>query len=363
MIEYENLHKLNSPFADAFKTVFNRFLQEGSYILGEEVRLFEQEFASFCGSKYCIGVASGLDALYLSLIALDLPANSQVLVPSNTYIATILSIVNAGLQPVLVEPDLSTYNINPNLVEEHITPGTKAIVLVHLYGKPCAMDKIMALSAKYNLPVIEDCAQAHGALYKNKMAGTFGKFGAFSFYPTKNLGALGDAGAIITDDERMAQKLLALRNYGSNKKYHNQFTGINSRLDELQAAFLRVKLPHLNEINRHKQRLAAVYAELIINKEIILPVNETDAVSVFHIYNIRCNRRDELKAFLANHGIRTDIHYPIAPHLQQGYRHLFRGKTFPLSEEIHNTTLSLPVSFIHSEDDVKLVAETINNFK
>ena len=363
MVEYENLKKLNSRFESQFQEAFNKFLNKGTYILGEEVALFEQEFATFTESKYCIGVASGLDALYLSLVALDLPAQSEVLVPSNSYIATILSVVNAGLTPVLVEPRIDTYNINPSEVERCITPQTKAIIVVHLYGKTCEMDIISQIAQKYNLIVIEDCAQAHGAKYKNKTAGTWGKFGAFSFYPTKNLGALGDAGAIITDDHQMYLKIKALRNYGSHKKYYNRYYGLNSRLDELQAAFLRVKLKYLDAIIQHKEELVKLYRKHIKNNQVILPVTQNQNGDVYHIYNVRCQRRDELKDFLLKKGIKTEIHYPIPPHRQDAYKHLFIGKSYPISDEIHRTTLSLPISYSHTVEEIIFVAEAINDFK
>ncbi len=363
MVVYEDLARLNAQFKLEFTEAFNHFVSHGQYILGKQVTLFENQFASYCQTKHCIGLASGLDALYLSLIALDLPEGSEILVPSNTYIATILSIVNAGLRPVLIEPKLTTYNIDPDLLSKAITPKTKCIIVVHLYGKPCEMDTISALAEQHNLYIIEDCAQAHGATYKGKAVGSWGMFGAFSFYPSKNLGALGDAGAIVTNDDQMATKLKALRNYGSHKKYHNQYIGINSRLDELQAVFLNIKLKSLPEINNHKQRLARLYNSLITNPDIVLPVFQDNAEEVFHIYNVRCKKRDQLKQFLLDNHIQTEIHYPIAPHLQVAYKSYFAGLDFPISEEIHNTTLSLPISFIHTEKDVKLVADAINSFK
>ncbi len=362
MIEYEDLKRSNSSFESEFKQAFNSFINKGRYILGKEVELFEKEFAAYCGSKYCIGVASGLDALYLSLITLDLPKDSEVIVPSNTYIATILSIVNAGLKPVLAEPRIDTYNINPGLIEKNISNATRAIMVVHLYGKPCEMDSISAIAKQYNLTLIEDCAQAHGAKFANKKVGTWGRFGAFSFYPTKNFGALGDAGAIVTDDEEMAIKIKALRNYGSPLKYYNQYIGINSRLDELQAAFLRIKLPHLDAINQHKVQLASLYSKLISNTKIVLPVTQKNAEEVFHIYNIRCATRDDLKAFLLKKGINTEIHYPVAPHLQPAYSRMFANSTFPISEEIHKTTLSLPISYSHTVEDITYISKAINSY-
>jgi dTDP-4-amino-4,6-dideoxygalactose transaminase len=362
MIEYENLKNVNTSFEEEYKNFFNSFLAKGWYILGEQVEVFENEFAEYCGSRFCIGLASGLDALYLSLIALDLPENSEVIVPSNTYIATILSIVNAGLKPVLVEPEIDTYNIDPNLIEAHITSNTKAIMLVHLYGKPCKMDSILAISKKYGLEVIEDCAQAHGASYNDKKVGTWGKLGAFSFYPTKNLGALGDAGAIITDDEALAQKLRALRNYGSNKKYYNNYLGTNSRLDEVQAGFLRIKLRKLNEINQHKNILADIYRQRIVNEHIILPVKLNNAYESWHIFNVRTHERDLLKEHLYANGVQTEIHYPVPPHQQVAYKGILNN-SYPISEEIHQTTLSLPISYFHTDDDIRYVADVVNSFR
>jgi len=362
MIEYESLRKVNEPYQEAYHNVFKSFLEKGWYILGEEVKRFEEEFADYCGSRFCIGVANGLDALYLSLICLELPKDSEVLVPSNTYIATITSIVNAGLKPVLIEPEITTYNIDPDLIEEKITPKTKAIMVVHLYGKPCEMPKIMAIAEKYNLPVIEDCAQAHGAAVHTKKAGNWGAFGAFSFYPTKNLGALGDAGAITTNDETWANRLRALRNYGSHQKYFNDYIGINSRLDELQAAFLRIKLKDLDKLNQYKRRLAHIYFEEIKNPAIILPIKQENITDVYHIFNIRCRRRDELKEYLSKHGIKTEIHYPVAPHLQKGYKDIFDHKPYMISEEIHKTTLSLPISVSATEEEISFISQKINEF-
>lgn len=363
MIEYENLKLVNQPYEKAYTNALTDFLAKGWYILGEQVKLFEEEFAAYCGSKYCIGLASGLDALYLSLLALELPAGSEVLVPSNTYIATITSIVNAGLKPVLIEPKLGSYNIDPSLLNNKITNTTKAIMVVHLYGKPCEMKEIMAIAQQYRLPVIEDCAQAHGATVNNKQVGTWGMFGAFSFYPTKNLGALGDAGAIVTDNEEMAIKLRALRNYGSHQKYFNDYVGINSRLDELQATFLRIKLKDLDQLNNHKNKLARLYFELIDKEKYILPIKQENITDVFHIFNIRHKDRDRLKAYLLDLGIKTEIHYPLSPHQQKAYVHLFEDESYPISELIHQTTLSLPISIATTAEEVKLVCAALNNFQ
>jgi dTDP-4-amino-4,6-dideoxygalactose transaminase len=361
-IEYENLGKVNHLFFEDFRRSFSETLQRGWYILGNNVKQFENKFAEYIGSKYCIGVASGLDALMLSLRAFMFPENSEVIVPSNTYIATILAIVNNNLKPVLVEPDIRTYNINPVEIERKITSKTKAIIVVHLYGKACDMGEIVRLAEKYDLKIIEDCAQAHGAMYKNKKVGSFGDFGAFSFYPTKNLGALGDAGAITTDNENLASTIRKLRNYGSSVKYYNEIIGFNSRLDEIQAGFLSIKLSKLDEINRHKRKLADIYLKNL-KDEFIKPLIQQDYYDVYHIFNIRHPERDRLREYLLRNGIKTEIHYPVPPHRQKALEGIFDTKMkYPVSEEIHSSTLSLPISYGHTEDEIKKVVEVINNF-
>ncbi|KKB46602.1 MULTISPECIES: DegT/DnrJ/EryC1/StrS family aminotransferase [Parabacteroides] len=359
MIEYESLGRLNKSFEDEYVQCFRELLNSGWYILGKQVATFEEAFAQYCGTKHCIGVASGLDALMLALRCYDFPAGSEVLVPSNTYIATILSILQCGLKPVLVEPDIHTYNIDPLKIEEKITKNTKAIMVVHLYGKACDMEPIMQIAGKYKLPVIEDCAQAHGAMYKGQKVGTFG-IGAFSFYPTKNLGALGDAGAITTNDQEKKDLFMALRNYGSKIKYQNDYIGYNSRLDEIQAGLLSVKLKYLDKINRHKRDLAAIYLKEL-KDDFIKPSVSSDYFDVYHIFNIRHPKRDELKEYLLKNDIKTDIHYPIPPNKQKAMEGIIIGE-YPISEEIHRTTLSLPISFGHTEDDIYKVVETINKF-
>ncbi len=358
-IEYESLLNSNKQFMKAYLNAFQSVLESGWYILGNKVKTFENEFAIFCGTKHCVGVASGLDALILAMKVYNFPEGSEIIVPSNTYIATILSIVHCNLKPVLVEPELETYNINPSLIEEHITPLTRAIIVVHLYGKACNMESILEIANRHQLPVIEDCAQAHGAAFKGKPVGTFG-IGTFSFYPTKNLGALGDAGALTTDDEELAKKFRSLRNYGSEKKYQNDFIGYNSRLDEVQAALLSVKLKFLNKITEHKRKLASIYLKEL-NKDFICPVVSDDYYDVFHIFNIRHPQRNLLKEYLLKNGIKTEIHYPIPPHQQTAMKEIING-TFPISEEIHQTTLSLPISFGHTEDDIYRVVEVLNKF-
>jgi dTDP-4-amino-4,6-dideoxygalactose transaminase len=360
MIEYENLRKTNQTFEEKFKESFGDFLETGWYILGKEVENFEQSFAGYCGVNSCIGVASGLDALMLALKQANFPPYSEVIVPSNTYIATILSILQCGLKPVLVEPKIETYNIDPQKIEEKISSNTRAIMIVHLYGKSCDMDHIMLLCEKYNLLLIEDCAQSHGATYKNKMTGTFG-IGAFSFYPTKNLGALGDAGAITVNNSELAKKLRALRNYGSSIKYHNEYVGYNSRLDEIQARFLSVKLAFLNDINLHKRKLADLYLGNLKN-DFVLPSVDADYYDVYHIFNVRHPKRDALKEFLLKNGVKTEVHYPIPPHRQKAMQGILDKDEYPISEEIHSTTLSLPISYGHTQDEIFKVIEIMNKF-
>ncbi len=361
MIEYENLHNLNKPFFKEYEEAFKEVMQSGWYILGKKVTEFEQQFAAYCHSKYCVGVANGLDALTLSLKALDLPANAEVIVPSNTYIATILSIVQNGLQPVLVEPDIHSYNIDPAKIEQAITPNTKVIMVVHLYGKVCEMDKIMAIADKHGLKVIEDCAQSHGAKYKNKLSGSFGHYAAHSFYPTKNLGAMGDAGAITTSDPELTERVKVLRNYGSKVKYYNEVVGYNSRLDELQAALLLVKLKYLDQINEHKRMLAAIYQKEL-KSDFIKPQVTQDNYDVYHIYNIRHPKRDALKDHLLKNEIKTEIHYPVSPVKQLAMKNIIDKQITPISEEIHNTTLSLQISFYHTESEIHKVIEVLNKF-
>jgi len=361
MIEYENLRKVNEPFFKNFKCSFNELLKSGRYILGNNVNIIEREFASYCGSKYCVGVASGLDALILSLKVFDFEKESEVIVPSNTYIATILSIIHNQLKPVLVEPDIKTYNIDPYKIEEKITSKTKAIIVVHLYGKACNMNPIIKIAKKYNLKIIEDCAQAHGAEYKNKKVGTFGDLGAFSFYPTKNLGALGDAGAINTDNIELFEKIKCLRNYGEKVKYNNEFIGFNSRLDEIQAGLLSIKLKKLDEINKHKRMLAKIYMKNLKDCY-IKPLLEKDYFDVYHIFSIRHPKRDILKDFLLKNKIQTSIHYPIPPHKQKAMQGILNCACYPISEEIHNTILSLPISYFHTKDDIYKVIEIMNEF-
>ncbi len=345
---------------EQYRESFSDSLEKGWFILGNKVSTFEAEFAAYCGAGYCAGLASGLDALVLALKYFEFPEGSEVIVPANTYIATILAIYNNGLVPILVEPDLNTYNIDPLKIEAQITAKTKAIMVVHLYGKACDMDAIMAIAARHDLKVIEDCAQSHGALYKQKQTGTFGDFGAFSFYPTKNLGALGDGGALLSAAPDRIEKIKALRNYGCHEKYYNNYIGINSRLDEIQAGFLSVKLPFLDQINNHKRKLAEMY-QSGLRGDFVLPVVHPDYRDVYHIYAIRHPERDRLRAYLLENGIKTEIHYPVPPHQQNALKDKLEG-TYPISELIHKSTLSLPVSYCHNETQVEKVISVMNAF-
>lgn len=360
-IEYESLARVNAPFFKEYREVFDSVLKSGWYILGESVKKFEKEFADWNNSSNCIGVASGLDAITLSIASCNFEKGSEIIVPSNTYIATILSVLQNNLVPVPVEPSIESYNIDPAKIEAAITKKTRAIVIVHLYGRSCDMDPILAICKKHNLKLIEDCAQSHGATYKGKKTGTFGDFGAFSFYPTKNLGALGDAGAVVCQNNESAALIRKLRNYGSEKKYYNDVVGWNSRLDEIQAAFLSVKLKYLDKINEHKRELASIYLK-DLKSDFIKPSVDADHVDVYHIFCIRYPKRDALKEHLLKHDIKTEIHYPVSPNKQKAMAGLFNNKDFTISEEIHNTTLSLPISYFHSKEDIQRVVEVMNNF-
>ena len=352
--------ELDKDLRAAFERVYTR----SWYIEGVEDAAFEKAFAEYCESKYCVGVGNGLDALFLALKALGVGAGDEVIVPSNTYIATALAVTYVGATPVFVEPDIRTFNIDPSRIEEAITEKTKAIMPVHLYGQPCDMDPILTIAKKHNLFIIEDCAQAHGATYKGKVIGSFGDAAGFSFYPGKNLGALGDAGATVTNDEELAKKVRALGNYGSDYKYHHIYKGNNSRLDELQAAFLAAKLPHLNRMNEERRRIAQKYIDGIKNEEVILPYVPEYANPVWHIFGIRCKRRDELEKFLNDAGIGTNKHYPIPMHLQECYKDLgFKEGDFPIAEEISSTQLSIPMYYGMTDEEVHYVIDRVNEFK
>lgn len=365
MIPFLDLKVINTQHSIELKEAVLRVIDNGWYILGNEVKQFEQNFANYCNTRHCIGVANGLDALILIIRAYKelgiMQENDEIIVPANTYIASILAISENKLTPVLVEPDIRTYNINPELIEEKITSKTKAIMAVHLYGQVANMDEINAIAQKYNLKVIEDSAQAHGACYKNKHAGNLADASGFSFYPGKNLGALGDAGAITTNDDELASVIRALGNYGSNKKYENLYQGINSRLDELQAALLSVKLKYLDEANEKRRVIANYYLENIKNERIVLPtITEKDA-HVWHLFVIRTQHRARLQQYLLDNGIQTLIHYPIPPHKQNSYKNL-NNLSYPITELIHDEVLSLPISSVQAMEDTKRIVAEINDF-
>ncbi len=352
--------ELDQDLRNAFDRVFKR----SWYIEGVEDEAFEKAFAEYCGIEYCIGVGNGLDALMLALKALGIGEGDEVIVPSNTYIATALAVTYVGATPVFVEPKIETFCINPEKIESAITDKTKAIMPVHLYGQACDMDPIMAIARKHNLKVVEDCAQAHGATYKGKKVGTFGDAAGFSFYPGKNLGALGDAGAAITNDKELADKIRALGNYGSDYKYHHIYKGNNSRLDELQAAFLAAKLPHLERMNVERRRIANRYLNEISNDNVILPVIADNVVPVWHIFGIRCGNRASLEKHLNDCGIGTNKHYPIPMHLQDCYIDLGLKKgDLPIAEEISETELSIPMYYGMTDEEISYVIDAINNFK
>ena len=346
------------------RAAFERVYTRSWYIGGLEDEAFERAFSDYCNVNYCVGVGNGLDALMLALKALGIGKGDEVIVPSNTYIATVLAVTYVGAVPVFVEPDIRTFNINPELIEFAVTERTKAIMPVHLYGQPCDMNPIMKIAKKYNLFIIEDCAQAHGATYKGKKIGSFGDAAGFSFYPGKNLGALGDAGATVTNDKELSDKIRALGNYGSDYKYHHIYQVNNSRLDEMQAAFLAAKLPHLDKINIERRRIADEYLTGINNPEVILPYIPEDMCPVWHIFGIRCKRRDELESFLNERGIGTNKHYPIPIHLQECYRNLgFKRGDFPIAEEISATELSIPMYYGMTKEEIQYVIDSINEFK
>jgi len=349
--------ELDKELRNAFDRVFAR----SWYIEGVEDKAFEKAFAEYCGTKYCVGVGNGLDALMLALKALGIGDGDEVIVPSNTYIATALAVTYVGATPVFVEPFISTFNINPALIEEKITEKTKAIMPVHLYGQPCDMDPIMAIAKKYDLKVVEDCAQAHGAIYKGQRVGTFGDAAGFSFYPGKNLGALGDAGAVVTNNKDLADKIRALGNYGSDYKYHHIYKGNNSRLDEFQAAFLSVKLAYLDKMNSDRRRIASRYLNEITNPEVVLPTVVDSMVPVWHIFGLRCKNRTALEKHLNDKGIGTNKHYPIPIHMQDCYKDLgYKKGDFPVAEKISMTELSIPMYYGMTDDEIGYVIDAIN---
>lgn len=366
MIHFLNLKKLNQPFEVAFQKKMKQFLEGGWYILGNEVKQFETDFATYCGTKHCIGVGNGLDALVLIFKAYihlgKLEKGDEVIVPANTYIASILAILQADLVPVLVEPRLETYNINPEAIEAKITSKTKAILPVHLYGQLCEMKAINEIAQKYKLLVIEDAAQAHGSQFsENEKAGNLGHAAAFSFYPGKNLGALGDAGAITTNDDELANVLFSMRNYGSKVKYENEIIGVNSRLDELQAAFLNIKLKQLDSENEFRRSMAKRYLSEIKNDKITLPNWDLSQNHVFHLFLIRTADRLALQNYLKDNGIQTMIHYPIPPHKQKALVN-WNQLSFPITEKIHSEVLSIPLNSGLKASEIQHIITILNKF-
>ncbi len=365
MIPFLDLKGINNQYRDELIEACTRVIDSGWYIQGNEHKEFEKEFAQYCGTKYVIGVANGLDALVLILKAYKemgiMQDGNEVIVPSNTYIASILAISENNLVPVLVEPDIDTYLLDPSKIEDKITSKTKAIMSVHLYGQTCQMDEINEIAKKYNLKVIEDSAQSHGAYYKDKRCGNLGDASGFSFYPGKNLGALGDGGAVTTNDEELASTIKALGNYGSAKKYENIYKGTNSRLDEIQAAMLRIKLQHLDHEIENRRKIANYYLKNINNDKLILPTVRMDDNHVWHVFVIRTKNREKLQEYLKYNGIQTLIHYPIPPHKQHAYKE-WEDERCPISEQIHEEVLSLPISGIQSLEDTENIIQVINEF-
>ena len=361
MIKFLDLHKINERFRTEIDSRIKEVLDSGWYIHGKQDELFEKHFAAYCGVKHCIGCANGLDALNLIIRAYGFKEGDEIIVPANTYIASILAISENGCTPVLVEPSIDTYNIDPDLIEDAITPKTKAIMVVHLYGQAVQMDKVWALAKKYNLKVIEDSAQAHGALYNNKKVGALGDASGFSFYPGKNLGCLGDGGCVTTNDDELAAKIRAIANYGSDRKYHHIYKGVNSRLDEFQAAILDVKLSHLDKDNERRREISKYYRDNINNPKIILPKVYDEKSHVWHVFTIRTKNRDELQKYLEDKGIQTNIHYPTPPHKQGAYKE-WENLSLSVTEEIHKTIISIPISPVMTDEEVKKVVEILNSY-
>ena len=364
-IPFMNLKDINSPHKQEFIDAITEVIDSGRFILGEKLEAFEKEFAQYCGTDYAIGVGNGLEALMLIIRAYkelgEFREADEILVPANTYIATILAIIENRLNPVLVEPNINTYNINVDILESYITKKTKAILVVHLYGQIGYSEKMQQIADKYNLKIIEDSAQAHGALYQNKRAGSLGDASGFSFYPAKNLGAFGDGGAITTSDARLADTIRALCNYGSHKKYYNQYLGINSRLDEMQAAILSVKLKYLDSENEKRRIIAERYLSEIKNDKIILPQEQNRESHVWHLFVVRTSKRNQFQQYLADNGIETVIHYPVAPHKQHAFKN-WNHLSYPITEEIHSTAISLPLSPAMQKQEINAVISECNKY-
>jgi len=365
MIKFLDLYNINQAYKEELKNAFERVLDSGWFIMGAELKKFENDFAEYCGTKHAVGVANGLDALILIIRAYKelgvFEEGDEIIVPSNTFIASILAVSANNLVPVLVEPDIDSYNIDSSLIEALITTKTKAILPVHLYGQLCDMENINKIAKRYDLKVIEDCAQSHGAAINGRKAGNFGDAAGFSFYPGKNLGALGDGGAIVTNDDELASTVRALANYGSHIKYQNKYKGVNSRLDELQAALLGVKLKTLDNDTQVKRTIANRYLSEINNIKIKLPKVPQQSAHVWHLFVVTTEDRNGLQQYLTNHDIQTVIHYPIPPHKQEAYKE-WNELSYPVSEQIHAEVLSLPLSPVMTDEEVNKVIEALNNY-
>lgn len=362
MIPFVSLEPTHKEIANELRAAYESVMDAEWFIQGEECRRFEKEWAEYCGAKYCVGCGNGLDALLLILKALNIGEGDEVIVPSNTFIATALAVSYSGARPVFVEPNIDNYIIDPDRIEEKITSQTKAIIVVHLYGQVVNVDRIMSLKNKYGIRIIEDAAQAHGAVYKGKRVGNLCDAAGFSFYPGKNLGALGDGGAIVSNDKNLIDKVRALGNYGSDYKYHHIYQGHNSRLDEIQAAFLRVKLAHLDSWNEQRRRIAKRYLAEIRNERIILPQVLDETGHVFHIFAIRTKNREELEHWLSQNEIGYGRHYPIPIYRQEAYSRMYSDESYPIADEIAETEVSLPLFYGMSDEDVDRVVEIINSF-
>lgn len=362
-INFNQLDRGYLKYKDEYDKAALSVLESGWYIMGKQGEKFESEFANFTGSKYCVALNSGLDALILAFRALGIGKGDEVIIPANTYIASVIGITENGATPIFVEPD-EYYNLNAECIEEKITEKTKAILTVHLYGQVANMKDIKSIADKYNLYLIEDCAQSHGAHFEGKMSGTWGEIGCFSFYPTKNIGAFGDSGAIVTDNENIYEKMKMLRNYGSKVKYQNEILGVNSRLDEIQAALLSAKLSHYNDIRNDRERIADRYFKGVANKNIILPTIREGSEHVWHLFVVRVLNRNKFHTFLTDNGISTQVHYPIPPHLSEAYRFLgYKPGDFPITEEFSKTLISLPLYDGMTNEEVDYVINTINRYE
>lgn len=361
MIPFLNLQKVNQRYRFDIEDAIRRVLDSGRYLLDQNLDDFERSFADYCGTNYAVGVGCGLDALSLIIRAFGFGPGDQIIAPATTYIASILAISRNGCEPVLIEPDIESYNINPDLIVEKITPATKAIMVVHLYGRLCRMDRITDIARRFGLKVIEDACQSHGASWNGRKAGSLGDAAAFSFYPTKNLGCLSDGGAVTTNDASLARKIRALRNYGCIQKYDSEYQGVNSRLDEIQAAVLNIKLKHLDSENSRRRQIAAFYLNSIENRRIILPYSSDKDSHVWHLFVVRSRNRDRLRRYLWEKGVETLIHYPVPPHRQKAYG--WDDISLPLTERIHDEVLSLPMNTALEQSELVKIVEAVNSYE